>query len=1129
MRRLPYVISRLMFVGAFLLLLQGLLPAAFWLGPIVDFYSTLFIPIDSGSVAIAAFLLVLGAALARRKRVAWVITVVWLGGLLLVDLFTVVVLALLVMTGQNDFPDLPTLARFGFNLASLGVVYAFLMVYRSEFSARRQPGSIRKALITLVVGLVITFTVGWLLVQMFPGGLEGPTGRIAWIARRIGIGLVAGDTSTLNAPVSAPPGWINTIIGIMVGLTLLATVIALMRSQRRAALVSAEDEPRIRALVAESEDDSLAYFATRRDKSVVFAADGRSAILYRVDLGVCLASSDPIGPRDHWPGAINAWRSLVETYGWTPAVLGASEAGATAYDRAGLRVIRLGDEAILETRLFHLDAPEMRPVRQAVARMEKLGYTARIRRHRDIGHEELGALIAKTVAWRDTETERGFSMALGRLGDPADGDCLMVEAVFPTDLRQPEPAGDVAGILSFVPWGRDGYSLDVMRRSPQADNGITEFMVTHVLTAGRDLGYRRLSLNFAVFRSAFEEGARIGAGPILRLWRRLLLVASRWWQIESLFRSNVKYRPAWQPRFLCFDETRDIALVGAASGVAEGFIDLPSFMRAPEVEAARPLAELPPIAAAVPSPQRPDRPADRLRLPEQVRQRMAVREQLLADGVDPYPPWFRPTATCAALLLAPADGPPAEDLPSQDRPPQERPSQERPPQERPLADVRIAGRVLAIRDFGGVIFVKLRDWSGDAQLMLTRSVTGDEAMDRFRRVVDLGDQVGASGRVTRSRSGETSLELAAWLLTAKSLRPPPDKVRGISDPEAKVRQRYLDLAVNPSARRQLTARSRAIRAVRQTLDVRGFTEVETPILQTIHGGANARPFRTHINAYDLDLYLRIAPELYLKRLMVGGIDKIFEIGRNFRNEGADATHNPEFTMLEAYEAYGDYTTMRLVAQEIITSAARAVHGEAVVRGRDHRGEWHEVDLAEDWPVITVNDAISVACGQQVTADTDREQLSRIADGLGIAVDPRWTRGAVVLELYEHLVEDVTVRPTFYTDFPAEVSPLTRAHRDDPRLAERWDLVGFGAEIGTAYSELVDPVEQRDRLTAQSLQAAGGDPEAMELDEEFLVALEYAMPPSGGLGMGLDRLVMLLTDTTIRETIAFPLVRPRRRS
>jgi lysyl-tRNA synthetase class 2 len=302
--------------------------------------------------------------------------------------------------------------------------------------------------------------------------------------------------------------------------------------------------------------------------------------------------------------------------------------------------------------------------------------------------------------------------------------------------------------------------------------------------------------------------------------------------------------------------------------------------------------------------------------------------------------------------------------------------------------------------------------------------------------------------------------------------------------------------------------------------------VETPILQTIHGGANARPFRTHINAYDLELYLRIAPELYLKRLMVGGVDRLFEIGRNFRNEGADATHNPEFTMLEAYQAYGDYTTMRAVAQQLVTKAAWAATGGPVIRGTDHHGVWHEVDLGEPWPVITVNDAISAAADQSVTADTSRDELAGLARSLGIAVDDRWTRGAVLLELYEHLVEERTVRPTFYTDFPAEVSPLTRAHRVDDRLAERWDLVAFGAEIGTAYSELIDPVEQRARLTAQSLQAAGGDLEAMELDEDFLTALEYAMPPTGGLGMGIDRLVMMLTNTSIRETIAFPLVRPR---
>ncbi|HEY5848014.1 MAG TPA: amino acid--tRNA ligase-related protein, partial [Microlunatus sp.] len=290
----------------------------------------------------------------------------------------------------------------------------------------------------------------------------------------------------------------------------------------------------------------------------------------------------------------------------------------------------------------------------------------------------------------------------------------------------------------------------------------------------------------------------------------------------------------------------------------------------------------------------------------------------------------------------------------------------------------------------------------------------------------------------------------------------------------------------------------------------------------------ARPFRTHINAYDLELYLRIAPELYLKRLMVGGVDRIFEIGRNFRNEGADATHNPEFTMLEAYEAYGDYTTMRVVVQNIIRNAALAANGSTVVHGRDAHGVGHEVDLSEPFRVTTVNDAISEAAGVEVTADTEKPELIRLADALEINVDDNWTRGNILLELYEHLCEHPTVAPTFYCDFPAEVSPLTRQHRVDPRLAERWDLVCFGAEIGTAYSELIDPVEQRARLTAQSLQAAGGDPEAMELDEDFLTALEYAMPPSGGLGMGVDRLIMMLTDSSIRETIAFPLVRPRDR-
>jgi lysyl-tRNA synthetase class 2 len=275
----------------------------------------------------------------------------------------------------------------------------------------------------------------------------------------------------------------------------------------------------------------------------------------------------------------------------------------------------------------------------------------------------------------------------------------------------------------------------------------------------------------------------------------------------------------------------------------------------------------------------------------------------------------------------------------------------------------------------------------------------------------------------------------------------------------------------------------------------------------------------------MELFLRIAPELYLKRLLVGGIEKVFEVNRNFRNEGADSTHNPEFTMLEMYEAYGDYTTMRVLTRELIQEACAAVYGDLIVRHRGDDGDVVEHDLSGDWSTISVNEGLSDALGEAITPDTTAQELRRLCASRGIPLDPSWERGQIVLEMYEHLLEDTTVLPTFYTDFPTDVSPLTRRHRTEPRLAERWDLVAFGAEIGTAYSELIDPVEQRARLTAQSLLAAGGDVEAMVIDEDFLRALEYAMPPAGGQGMGIDRLLMMLTGRNIRETVLFPLVRP----
>jgi lysyl-tRNA synthetase class 2 len=487
-------------------------------------------------------------------------------------------------------------------------------------------------------------------------------------------------------------------------------------------------------------------------------------------------------------------------------------------------------------------------------------------------------------------------------------------------------------------------------------------------------------------------------------------------------------------------------------------------------------------------------------LPEQMRIRLAKLNAIRADGGEPYPVGFPRTATIAEV-------------------------RERHPDLQPGAAtgerVGIAGRVMLYRSGGKLCFATVRDGTGDIQIMISLDRVGEKALAAWRRDVDLGDHVGVAGEVITSRRGELSVLADSFAITAKALRPLPDKHAGLSDPGSRVRQRYLDLIVNPEARQMAELRGTVTRSLREELHQRGFLEVETPALQVLHGGANARPFVTRSNAYDTDLYLRIALELYLKRLIVGGIEKVYEIGRIFRNEGADATHNPEFTMLELYEAYSDYDGMATLTRQLIQAAARAGLGGTVVR----RPDGSEHDIGGQWPRKTVHGAVSEALGEEITPDTGAERLRKLAAHADIRLDAGWNRGQVLLEMYEHLVERRTVLPTFYCDFPVEVAPLTRAHRDDPRLAEKWDLVAFGTEIGTAYSELVDPVEERSRLTVQSLLAAGGDPEAMQLDEDFLRALEYGMPPTGGMGMGIDRLIILLTGASVRETILFPLVRP----
>ncbi|HTW19848.1 MAG TPA: lysine--tRNA ligase [Mycobacteriales bacterium] len=484
---------------------------------------------------------------------------------------------------------------------------------------------------------------------------------------------------------------------------------------------------------------------------------------------------------------------------------------------------------------------------------------------------------------------------------------------------------------------------------------------------------------------------------------------------------------------------------------------------------------------------------------EQETVRRAKLERLRAAGVDPYPVGVPRTTAIADLRERFADL--ADDTATGER-------------------VAVAGRVLLKRDGGKLCFATVRDGTGEVQVMLSLDRLGAERLADWKRDIDLGDHVGVEGEVISSRRGELSVLADSWALASKALRPLPAKWHGLADSEARIRQRYLDLIANPEERRLVQARGAVLHSLRETLGARGFLEVETPMLQVLHGGASARPFATHLNVFDQPRFLRIAIELWLKRLVVAGFDRVYEIGRNFRNEGLDATHSPEFTMLEAYEAYGDYDTMADLTRALVLNAARAL-GSTVVP----RAGGGELELDVPWRRLPIFTAVTDAVGESVTPDTTTDELRRVAAEKGVALRPEWDDGEIVLELYEQLVEHTLIEPTFICDYPTSVRPLARPHRKDPRLAEAWDLVVNGVELAPAYSELVDPVEQRRRLTEQSEKAAGGDPEAMQLDEDFLRALEYGAPPMGGLGMGVDRLIMLLTGFNFRHVIAFPMVRP----
>lgn len=487
-------------------------------------------------------------------------------------------------------------------------------------------------------------------------------------------------------------------------------------------------------------------------------------------------------------------------------------------------------------------------------------------------------------------------------------------------------------------------------------------------------------------------------------------------------------------------------------------------------------------------------------LPEQLRIRREKRAGLLGRGVEPYPVSVPRTKSLASIRSIYSDL--AIDVAT--------------------GDIEsVTGRIIFKRDTGKLCFATLREGDGTTlQAMISLDKVGEDSLASWKTDIDLGDIVSVTGEVITSKRGELSVLANSWALAAKSLRPLPNDHKPMSE-ETRVRMRYVDLIVRPEARSNARLRPAVMRSLRDTYHERSYLEVETPMLQVQPGGAAARPFKTYSNAYDIDLFLRIAPELFLKRCVVGGMERVFEINRNFRNEGADSSHSPEFAMIESYEAYGDWRTVADLARALVQNSAMDIFDSHVVRHHDGR----ESDLGGTWKEISLYDAISEGVGEVVTALTPIEELKKFADKLGMKVDPAWIKGKLAEEIFEHVTAGKLNEPTFVMGFPTDNAPLVRGHRTIPGVVEKWDLYVDGFELATGYSELVDPVIQRERLVEQAQLGAKGDVEAMRVDEDFLRAMEFGMPPMGGLGMGVDRLLMALTGLGIRETILFPFVKP----
>ena len=1042
-----------------------------------------------GTAVLLAFLALLCFS---RKRI---------GVIALIALHTLhALLSLVALIFSVSNPDV-TLAVYlflGFRLLLSSFFVAILFASARSFWGKINAQSAWKALVILISGQLLVFGIGFAMARVIAPRSWASSPLAIWVYSRMS-GLRLHRGLAIHFMFAHQPGFraLSFFIMVLSGLVMMIAANRFILGQRAKARTRSEDLALRSLLIKWGKADSLSYYATRDNRAVIFSADGQAVVSYGVALGVALAAGDPIGDPSSWENAVQRWKSYCYRQGWIPAVISASAQGARIYRNQGLRVRKMGDEAIISPERFERNSSAGRALLAAQRRVAREGVEIEIRRQGELSPAQLREVAMVAELFR-RGNERGFSMSLDRMFAPQESEQLIVTA------RGKD--GQLQCLLTFVPWGQRAVSLNLMRRAESAVNGVVEAMVLTLLQQGSEKGIERFSLNFAMFREIFVEGEAVDATINDRVKRALFVKASRFWQLESLYESNARYSPKWLPRYFCFSSDPLVPLSLIAAGMLEGFVPAPqaSVRGEPfdwEVDSQY-LSEL--------EAMRTDYTAAKLqvKLSEQQRSRRAKAEKLSSAGIESFPAGFD-LGMPLSQAKAQVDEGEGE------------------------AAIRTFGRIVARRNHGGVVFWDLYYQGCYLQVVLERRNLTPEQFAHLR-LLDLGDLIVVSGRCGVSRNATPSLIAENWTLAAKALRPIPHPAARL-DIATRTRERTMTLLNDAAAMRRLQARSRALSAVRKELIERGYLEVETPMLQAVQGGANARPFVTHSNAYQVNMFLRIAPELYLKRLAIAGMGAIFEMGRSFRNEGADATHNPEFTSLEVYKAGSDYREMMTLTRELYQAAARAIHGKEIalrpINPEDagagsSDAEFEEVDISGDWRVISVFEAVSQAVGTTVTPDTGEEELRSLCVEHHLTPPPGANCGTLLGTLYDELVEARTVKPTFYCDFPVESSPLTRRHRTDPRLAERWDLVAFGMELGTAYSELTDPRDQRERFTQQSLAAAAGDPEAMSLDEDFLNCLELGMTPLGGLGLGMDRMAMMLLGCDIRQVLAFPFVKPR---